>query len=81
MPSNSPSPNLQYVTAKEKRVFISPLARDGVCDPHNEEERGNSVQALVLKFENRVLTDRKIARALNVIAKIRFKSKDGVTNE
>lgn len=72
------SPNLQYVTSKEKRVFVSPLARDGVCDPRNSEEHGKSIQALVLKFENKVLSDRKIGRALNVIAKIRLKSKDGV---
>ena len=79
IPSGTPIPNLQYVTSKEKRVFVSPLSREGICDPHNEEEHKNSVQALVLKFENRVLPGRKIASAWDVIAKIRFKSQDGVT--
>ena len=73
------SPNFEYVTAKEKCVFVSPLARDGVCDPRNQEEHEKSLQALVLKFENRVPSDRKIVCAMNVIAKVRFKSKDGVT--
>ena len=71
------SPNLQYVTSKEKRVFVSPLARDGVCDPRNIEEHEKSLQALVLKFENKIQGDRKIARAMNVIAKIRFRSTVG----
>jgi hypothetical protein len=77
--SAAPIPNLQYVTSKEKRVFVSPLSQEGICDPHNEEEHENSVQALVLKFENRVLPNRKIANARDVIAKLRFMSKDGLT--
>lgn len=72
-------PNLQYVTSKEKPVFVSPLSRDGVCDPRNQEEHKKALQALILKFENRVLTGRKITSAMNVIAKVRFRSKDGVT--
>jgi hypothetical protein len=74
----APGPNLEYVTSKEKLVFVSPFARDGICDPRSLEERRKSLQALVLKFENRVVTDRKIARAMNVIAKMRFTSEDGV---
>lgn len=70
------SPNLEYAGSREKRVFVSPLAQDGICDPRAPEEHENSLQALVLKFENKVLSDRKIARAMNVIAKIRFESPD-----
>jgi hypothetical protein len=73
-------PNLQYVVPKEKRVFISPFARDGICDPRTSEEHEHSVQALVLKFENCVLSHRRITRALNVIAKVHFQSKDKPTH-
>ena len=75
----APSPNFQFVGAKEKRVFVSPLSQDGICDPRKKKEDDNSVQALVLKFENGVSSDRKIARALNVIAKVRFSCASGGT--
>jgi hypothetical protein len=80
-PSKTPMPNFQYVAPKEKRVFISPLAKEGICDPRSKDERENSVRALVLKFENKVQSGLTIARALNVIAKIRFKSKGGSTEQ
>jgi hypothetical protein len=72
------SPNLEYAGSREKRVFVSPLAQDGICDPRTSEEHENSLQALILKFENKVLSDRKIARAMNVIAKVRFESPDRI---
>jgi hypothetical protein len=73
-----PRPNLKYVGPKEKFVFVSPLSRDGICDPRTLDERTKALKAFVLKFENQVLPDRKIARA-TVIAKIRFKSADRAT--
>jgi len=74
-----PQPNLEFVGSREKWVFISPFASEGICDPRTADEGDKSVQALVLKFENKVLPDRKIGRALNVIAKIRFLSKERAT--
>jgi len=74
------SPNLVYAGAKRKDVFVSPWPRDGICDPSTEEERVNAIHALVLKFENRIPGgDRKIVRALNVIAKLKFRHKNGAT--
>jgi len=70
-------PNLVFAGSKQKRIFVSPFSRDGIHDPRSQDEREKSQVALVFKFENRSLEERKIARALNVIAKIRFKSQDG----
>ena len=77
--TEQPHPNLEFAGSKQKPVFISPFASEGFCDPRDEDERMKSVQSLILRFENRILRDRKIGRALNVIAKIRFQSKDRVT--
>jgi hypothetical protein len=72
-------PNFVYAGARQKDVFVSPWPRDGICDPCTEDQRKKAINALVLKFENRIATtDRKIARALNVIAKMRFHHKNGV---
>jgi hypothetical protein len=70
-------PNIEFTGCREKRVFVSPFAQDGICEPRDKYDY--SVQAFVLSFENKVLPDRKIGRALNVIAKIRFQSVDRVT--
>jgi hypothetical protein len=78
-PAPEPTPNIEYVGCKEKPVFISPFATDGFCDPRTADEDDNVVQAFVLRFENRPLPDRKISRAMNVIAKIRFQSESGGT--
>jgi len=75
----SAAPNIEYAGCKEKRVFISPLARDGICEPRTAEEYKDSVDAFVLRFENRPLAERKIERAMNVIAKLRFQSDDKAT--
>jgi hypothetical protein len=73
-------PHLVYAGAKRKDIFVSPWQRNGICDPCTEEQRVNSIHALVLRFENRIATgDRKIARALNVIAKLKFRHKNEVT--
>lgn len=72
------SPNIEYIGLREKLVYVSPHAQDGFCDPQNEDEREKSLQALVFRFENKPLADRKISRARNVIAKINFQSEDGV---
>jgi len=72
--SEAATPNLEYAGLREKRVFVSPEAHDGICDPRTDSEHEHSVQALILKFENKILGDRKIGRAMNVIARIRFQS-------
>jgi len=73
------SPNLVYVGAKRRPIYVSEWPREGICDPRSQEQRNHSFDALVLRFENRVASDRKIARALNVIAKLKFLHKNGAT--
>lgn len=74
------SPNFVYAGGKRKRVFVSPSQREGICDPRTEDERTKSVEAFVLKFENRLAGgDREIGSALNVIAKMKFRHKNGAT--
>lgn len=73
-----PAPNLVYAGGKRKSVFISQFPNEGICDPKTEEQREGSIEAFVLKFENRKPEgDRKIGRALNVIAKLKFHHKNG----
>jgi hypothetical protein len=67
-----PVPNLVYAGSEQKRVYIGRWEFEGICDPDTEEQRTDAVTALVLKFENRLVSDRKIGRAMNVIAKMRF---------
>ena len=75
------APNLHYAGSKQKLVFVSPDSRQGICDPQTSQERDVSLRALVLKFENKILADRKILRARNVIAKLRFHSANGATQQ
>jgi hypothetical protein len=72
-------PNFIYAGAKRKDVFVNPWPREGICDPITEDQRTKSIPAFVLKFENRVKAGRKISRALNVIAKLKFRHKEGAT--
>jgi hypothetical protein len=73
-------PNFVYAGAKRKNIFVSPRQREGICDPSTEDEREKSIHSLVLKFENRVARGGgKIERALNVIAKLKFRHKNGAT--
>jgi hypothetical protein len=73
-----PAPNLVYAGGKRKSVFISPSQYEGICDPKIDEQWNRSVEAFVLKFENmKPKGDRKIGRALNVIAKLKFRHKNG----
>lgn len=76
--SEGPLPNLVYTGAKQKKLFGDPSWREGIRDPQTEDELKDSVRGLVLKFENRP-TDRTIARARNVIAKLKFRHKNRVT--
>lgn len=76
--STSARPNIEYTGLREKRVFVSPFAFEGICDPRNEEENENSLQALVFQFENRLPCDRQISIAKNVIVKMSFESEDSV---
>jgi hypothetical protein len=70
-------PNIEYVGLQEKLVYVSPYGQDGFCDPQNNDQREKSLPALVFKFENKPVGDRKISRARNIIAKIHFQSEDG----
>lgn len=74
-----PVPNLTYAGPEQRLIFIGEWANDGIREPHNSDERENSVPALVFKFENRIRKDRKISKALNVIAKVRFHHPNGAT--
>lgn len=73
-------PNLTYAGAKRKNVFVGPGQHTGICDPVTQEQRDKSVHGLVVKVENRVVPGgRKITSALNVIAKLKFRHKNGAT--
>jgi hypothetical protein len=70
-------PNLVNMGPKQKYVYVGRWPREGISDPRGEEQREVAVPALVLKIENRILSDdRKIVRALNVIAKLKFRNKN-----
>jgi hypothetical protein len=71
-------PNIEYVGSREKSIYVSPYSRDGICDPRTDVEHKKALWCLVLQFENRILGDRTISRARNVIAKMTFQSEDGV---
>jgi hypothetical protein len=78
-PKAKPLPNFSYVGPQSKFVFISDFPRDGVHEPHNEDEQSDAVYALVLKFTNEVIPGHTVGRALDVIATIKFRSDDGAT--
>jgi hypothetical protein len=60
--------------------YVSPFASEGFSDPRTEDQRSKSLEAFVLKFENRKSdSDRKLGRALHLIAKMKFHHKNGVT--
>jgi hypothetical protein len=73
-------PRFEFKGTREKQVFISPYARRGITDPHDDEETEKSVQALVLRFEN-VSRDGIAKRAMDVVAKMSFRSANGVTEQ
>lgn len=76
--SEKPSPNLVYSGARRKNVFVNPWPDGGICEPRTTDERAKSLNALVLKLENR-RGERKISRAMNVIAKLKFRHQNGAT--
>lgn len=77
--SEPPVPNLNFAGSKQKLIFIAPKARNGICDPRNAGEREKAYRALILRFENRLATDRKIGYAAHVIARLRFYSPSKAT--
>ena len=80
MKSKQERPNLEYAGSRRKDVFVSPWPANGICDPITEEQRKTAVHALVVKFENRVsVGGERITDALNVIAKLKFRHKNGAT--
>jgi hypothetical protein len=70
-------PNIEYVGPREKVIFVSPTSTEGIGDPKSIDEREKALQCLVLQFENKILSDRTISRARNVIAKMNFRSENG----
>lgn len=77
--SQAGSPNLVYVGAKRRRVYVDRWPTVGICDPVDHVQQLESCDALVLKFENRLPPERKIGSAHHVIAKLKFWHKDGRT--
>lgn len=77
-PLEQATPNLVYTGAKRKEIFVNPWPLDGISDPRTSEEREKSIHSLVLKIENQ-LCGRRITRALNVIAKLKFQHENGAT--
>jgi hypothetical protein len=67
-----PEPNLVYVGSEQRSVYLGRWDFEGIADPHTEDQRKNAIPALLMRFENRVLSGRKIGRATSVIAKMRF---------
>lgn len=77
--SDEARPNFHYVGVQRKHVFVSPDSLEGVRDPRSQAEQYHAVEALVLRFENRVEEGRRICPARNVIARIRFESQSTTT--
>jgi hypothetical protein len=75
----SVEPNVVYDGSEQRQVFIGPWEFQGIADPKSEDEREKAVPALLMRFENCVLRDRKIARARSVIAKLKFLSPNGAS--
>ena len=76
-----PKPNLVHVGYRQKFVYISPFAIEGVYEPRKDEERTNQIFALVMRFTNQPIPDSTIGRADSVIATISFKSADRATEQ
>jgi hypothetical protein len=67
-----PVPNLVRAGSEQRYVYLGRWDFQGIADPATEGERKVAIPALLLRFENKVLSDRKIGRANSVIAKMRF---------
>jgi hypothetical protein len=67
-----PEPNIVYAGSEQRRVYLGRWDFQGIADPAAVGERKVAIPALLLRFENKVLSDRKIGRANSVIAKMRF---------
>ena len=74
------APHFEYKGCRERPVLISPHARCGITKPRDSEEQENSNQALVFMFEN-VPSEGRDTRALDVVAKLSFRSADHVTEQ
>jgi len=75
-----PLPHFQYRGHREKPVFINPYARFGIHDPRDSKEIEGATEALVLRFENEP-RGTMTARAMDVVAKISFRSSRGNREE
>ena len=72
-------PHFVYKGYRVKPVFINSYAQHGITDPHDTSEYERAIQALIFRFEN---APHDIgARAINVIAKILFRSVKGTSEE
>lgn len=78
------APNLTYAGYKQTTVYISRDPRRGISDQRTDAEfedaefedaeSEKALQALTLKFENRPILGQTVGRAINVIAKLSFRS-------
>jgi len=57
-------------------VYCSQSHREGIVEPTTTEQTHNSVSALTLRFQNAPKENLTSARALNVVAQLRFNSED-----
>jgi hypothetical protein len=73
-------PRFEFKGSREKPVYISPDALSGITDPHDAKEWEKSIKALLLRFEN-TSSGGANARAMDVIAKMSFRSLNGVTEQ
>jgi hypothetical protein len=76
----APVPRFEYKGPREKTVYINPYARYGITDPRNDEEFKSANTALCLRFEN-VPDSGAASRALDVIAKVSFRSANGAREQ
>jgi len=69
------SPKFEFVGIGYPRaVYISQFHRIGVIEPTTRDQEEAAVSALTLRFRN--VPSRNAARAINVVAQVRFSSKD-----
>jgi hypothetical protein len=69
------APNLAYAGCKQIAIYISPDPKRGISEPHTHDEFEQAIgQALIFKFENTPIPGQTVGRAMNVVAKLRFKS-------
>ena len=67
-------PHFSYKGPSNKRIFISPEGNIGIRDPRDSREENAAANSLLLRFEN----EPQGARANRVVAKVSFKTSNGL---